>query len=328
MELDDTHGTRPDEAKADETLGRFIAAALERQTDLLLSSLPLAADGSSTEAVHDARIALRRMRVCLGIFPRDERAKCLRKLDDRISKLGRRLGAIRDLDVMIEEARAYSKKFGEDRSETFSPFIEELANRRQAALENFRTRYPSGVLEDLRKLSAKAVQRLSEGARDVPPRPASAAVLAVVPAAFAELAAYRTPIAGGDFDEGGYHRIRGCAKRLRYTLELFEPVLGPGAKRIAAEAKALQTSLGSINDASIASRLAASYLSGRIEDGVRGTGAPDPFPEVARFLSGRQAKLRSSVAALPAAWRRISSAAFRKRLFSLLGSFRDGAEAD
>src|SRR6202040_3372076 len=44
------------------------------------------------------------------------------------------------------------------------------------------------------------------------------------------------------------HRFRLEAKRLRYTLELFDPVYGRKAKQIVESLKGLQEKLGAIND--------------------------------------------------------------------------------
>lgn len=44
------------------------------------------------------------------------------------------------------------------------------------------------------------------------------------------------------------HSLRLAAKRLRYTLEFFEPVYGPGIGRRLSEMKQVQTFLGDIND--------------------------------------------------------------------------------
>ena len=49
-------------------------------------------------------------------------------------------------------------------------------------------------------------------------------------------------------DETALHDTRIAAKRLRYVLEMHEPVFGEGAKRAAKEARGLQDLLGEVHD--------------------------------------------------------------------------------
>jgi len=53
------------------------------------------------------------------------------------------------------------------------------------------------------------------------------------------------------------HRLRLISKRLRYTLELFRPVYGPGLTEFLRSLKALQDILGDLNDAVVAGGLIA-----------------------------------------------------------------------
>jgi hypothetical protein len=76
------------------------------------------------------------------------------------------------------------------------------------------------------------------------------------------------------------HDMRIAAKRLRYVLELAEPVLGKPAARGAREAKALQTLLGEIHD--------CDEMLPRIEEHARRLGAEDAFS--VRTAAGARAK--------------------------------------
>jgi CHAD domain-containing protein len=76
------------------------------------------------------------------------------------------------------------------------------------------------------------------------------------------------------------HNMRIAAKRLRYVLELTEPVLGPAASEGAREAKALQTLLGEIHDCDV--------MLPRIEAHARRLGSEDAT--AVRQGARRQAK--------------------------------------
>lgn len=47
------------------------------------------------------------------------------------------------------------------------------------------------------------------------------------------------------------HHMRIAAKRLRYTLELFRPILGKGTKELIDEIKAIQAAIGTMHDADV-----------------------------------------------------------------------------
>jgi CHAD domain-containing protein len=51
---------------------------------------------------------------------------------------------------------------------------------------------------------------------------------------------------GADWDE--MHRFRLLTKRFRYTLEIFEPLYGPGLRARIQQLRELQTHLGDVND--------------------------------------------------------------------------------
>jgi hypothetical protein len=76
------------------------------------------------------------------------------------------------------------------------------------------------------------------------------------------------------------HDMRIAAKRLRYVLELAEPVLGKPAAKGAREAKSLQTLLGEIHD--------CDEMLPRIEEHARRLGAEDAFS--VRTAAGTRAK--------------------------------------
>ena len=67
------------------------------------------------------------------------------------------------------------------------------------------------------------------------------------------------------------HRFRIATKRFRYTLELFQPVYGPGLKRYVHALRGLQSTLGDISDnQSIAALLASDKaLQAQLQRGVR-----------------------------------------------------------
>ena len=66
----------------------------------------------------------------------------------------------------------------------------------------------------------------------------------------------------------GLHNLRIAAKRLRYTLEIFEDVLPPAAQSIADELAQIQDELGALHDSDVMIALLRLCMGG--EDAPRG----------------------------------------------------------
>jgi CHAD domain-containing protein len=97
----DTNQVLPQPHKAEaESTDRFANRLLTELHRAVISQEPGAIEGR-IEAIHDMRVAIRRLRVALSNF-----AVCLtredrRRLRESLERLGRTLGRVRDLDVMI-----------------------------------------------------------------------------------------------------------------------------------------------------------------------------------------------------------------------------------
>ena len=67
------------------------------------------------------------------------------------------------------------------------------------------------------------------------------------------------------------HRFRIATKRFRYTLELFQPVYGPGLERFLRELRELQTMLGAVSDYQSIGALVASdkALQSRLQEALK-----------------------------------------------------------
>jgi len=64
------------------------------------------------------------------------------------------------------------------------------------------------------------------------------------------------------------HRLRLATKRLRYTLELFRAIYGPGLETRLEELRQVQQLLGDINDSEAARRLLAKVMKGSPQENV------------------------------------------------------------
>jgi CHAD domain-containing protein len=134
-------------------------------------------------------------------------------------------------------------------------------------------------------------------------------------------------------DSKTLHDMRIAAKRLRYVLELTEPVLGSAAADGAREAKAIQTLLGELHDCDVMLALIGEHAARlRAEDAVAALalappGAKDLPAEAVRALPNRlRYRGLETLAAYFSArrallhgrfvrkWQRLERAGFRERL--------------
>ncbi|MEM4251736.1 MAG: CHAD domain-containing protein [Candidatus Bathyarchaeia archaeon] len=102
---------------------------LTRFKEALSHTVGVYAD-SDIEDVHNYRVSLRRLWAALKVFePCFEDSQELRRLLKKTRKLARRLGAVRDLDVMIEKLKE-QKAQNQNEAALFTLLIEDCRRRR------------------------------------------------------------------------------------------------------------------------------------------------------------------------------------------------------
>lgn len=248
----------PDEA----TVRDVVAAAIGGGVTRLLRHDPGVRLGGDPEDVHQARVAVRRLRSDLRTFRvvvDDARAA---GLADELRWLGAVLGAVRDADVLDERLRAQAAGLPAADAEAAAVLLDRLAPERDAATVAARQ-----VMDTDRYVAL--VDRLVAAATE-PPVVAEAGVRARK-----RLPAYvkgpwrhlQRAVEGldGDPPDEALHEVRIRAKRLRYAAEAVAPVIGRRATRLARAAAALQAVLGDFQDAVVAEdwlRAAATDLAG------------------------------------------------------------------
>jgi len=209
------------------------------------------------EAVHQARIGIRRLRSAMVLFNGMLAGTEREKLNDRLRDLAACLGEARDLDVLTEAAQA-------------DPMRERLTHARDAAHAAMN-----------RKLKARATRMLlldiseyvAAGAWRHAPATVAARDIALREFAAEALDKRRRKVARhgkhlSELDIEARHRLRKDAKKLRYAAEFLAPLFGAKAKRKAffKALEALQDDLGALNDRATAEmRLAALGLAGTPE---------------------------------------------------------------
>jgi len=232
------------------SVGALVFAVLRRHFADALAHEPGTRLGDDPEELHDMRVAVRRLRALMGIFSDVVPVRRVR-LQDELRWLAGLLGAVRDLDVQIEQTRRWD---AEREPGDFGALGALVAIREQQRILARR--------ELIEGLAPRRYDRLVEGFASLLRRgplrrvPASVApALAAVPDVVR--ARYREVREGGRSLEPGspppaFHKLRIRCKKLRYALEAVTDLYGQPARDVIRRLVVLQDVLGEHQDAQVA----------------------------------------------------------------------------
>lgn len=248
-----SNARQPTEAPAirpTDTLDEAWRHVMHAQLAAMLAHQPLAALGSDPAAIHQMRVATRRMRAALGVFGPVINADALTAVRTGLKDTARLLGAVRDLDVLLAGLAAYTGDLPGPARAELTPLADAWAGRRRAAhtelARHLHSRRFRQFADDLRAVTRAAGQQAGG-----PPARVLEAAPAAIYTAYGLLRAHDARLGESPGVEA-LHRTRIAAKRFRYTLEFFAGMLGPEADAVVAAMTALQDHLGLLNDASMA----------------------------------------------------------------------------
>ncbi len=233
--------------------GRLAATALRDQVAALLDAdLRLRTGGP--EAVHDMRVAARRLRSILVAFRGvlDESESELVRAE--LKWLGGRLSLTRDAEVGLAHRAALVAAQPEEL--VIGPVKARVEQARVKEAQAAAPRSEALLVEDryLRLLEA-----LAEVAGNPPLTPAAAEPARAVVLAALRRSGRRTgqriAAAATSDDQEHLHDVRKAATRLRYTAELARPVLGGRAKAVVRRATDVQETLGHLVDTGVTREL-------------------------------------------------------------------------
>ncbi|HZW53345.1 MAG TPA: CHAD domain-containing protein [Candidatus Elarobacter sp.] len=230
-------------------IGDVVHAALADSVDRLVRQDAVLRAHADSDSVHDARVAVRRLRSDLRTFLPVLGAERARELRERLRRLQDGFSAARDADVLL--ARLY--RDAEDLAELETSAAEEtlapLRDERDAAYARMREMLddPSyaALLRDLADMTEQSSLggAAEELACDFVPR--------IVRDAWSALRKRVRKRSRPPTDQE-LHRIRIAAKRVRYAVEALTPVAGRRARSLARALENLQTVLGDQHDAVVA----------------------------------------------------------------------------
>ncbi len=240
----------PMEIHAEMPIGGVAIAVLRRHFSVLVARVPGTRLGDDIEELHDMRVAARRLRAALSLFA-DVLPAHARSFSAELRWLGRALGAVRDLDVQLEQLDGWLGEVpGADREAlgALRSLVEsERAEARAAMLAALDSRrYEAFVARFGRFLRAE--RRRWSGPAALPARVVAPQLLE---ARFRKLRARGDRIVPTSA-AGEFHRVRIDGKRFRYALEFLTDVYPAQTRPLIKRLVALQDILGDHQDADIA----------------------------------------------------------------------------
>lgn len=247
------------------------------------------ARAGDVEAIHQTRVALRRLRSALRLFDHHLDPVAKDGLNDGLCDLGRILGTARDWDVFVLETIPTVRAAAPDETDALASLLEPAQREREIAHVALRT-----VLDDPR--TDMMLQDLRDwGSVTTAFATPDAAVLRIGDEAGSMLdrLAKRARRGGRKLsrqDDNERHALRKTLKSLRYGIEMLQALHAHGRfKRYRKRLSVLQEDLGLLNDAIAADALAAQLPA---------------LPGQAVIRHWSHARKRAALEELPDAWHR------------------------
>jgi CHAD domain-containing protein len=219
--------------------------------DQAAAAFPRLKDATDAEALHDFRVALRRLRSCLRAYHAPLDDSLSKKKQRRLRDLAQATGPGRDTEVQIEWLRPQSQHLAASHRAGLAWLLARLDERMQTVqselIDELEEEFPALEQSLRRKLT---VYRTEIHLDAQAPRPTfGEATAAILREQARELETHLAHVEDAD-DETEAHEARISAKRLRY---LLEPLLDelPAAAPLVKKLKGLQDVLGELHDAHV-----------------------------------------------------------------------------
>jgi CHAD domain-containing protein len=239
----------PREDEPCRSAGDHLVAYLTRQLNTLLRH-DLLARRDAPDAVHQMRLATRRLRAALRGYRRLLDRERVGKLRAELKWLGGRLGPARDLEVMDAELTNATGELPDElvlgpvAAQLTRHFAPARAGAQRAVVQTLRTKRYQRLLDQLDRLVTDPP--LTKRAH----RPAGKELPKHVRRAYRRTARKVANLDGTDDarHDTALHSVRKAAKRVRYTAEVAVPAVGKPADRTRKRAREVTKILGDNQD--------------------------------------------------------------------------------
>jgi CHAD domain-containing protein len=214
---------------------------------------PGARMGDDPEALHDLRVAGRRLDAILRQFGPYLPASLL-KIRPTLKRTLQSLGAARDLDVALMELDTFERDRPETDQASIQPLKRHLLAERDRAREKMLNALDSSAMQKaFETLTLTLAQPSDAPPAETADQSGNAGVPALIRARYKKVRRDADRLAP-DSSMDAYHAVRGRVKKLRYALESVAVIFGKPAHDMVKALRRWQERLGVQQDADVASR--------------------------------------------------------------------------
>jgi CHAD domain-containing protein len=282
--------------------------------------------GEDPEAIHDMRVATRRMRAAFRVFDPYLTGKRAKEVRDGLRTIATDLGAVRDLDVLIENAEAFRETLPPEQRGGLASMTEEWRvtrwKARKALLRLLNSKEYSKFKQNMERFLKEFTPApdQAEGAEPYQVRHIAGSII------LTRYEAVRSVEGLPDKPTvTQLHALRIVGKYFRYTLEFFRDILPKDVNNMSRDIVKLQDQLGEMHDADVAVALVSEFADrqshrqpvAKSANGENG-GEPAMQPGLAAYLADRTETVKSKQVAYEATWLAITDPGWRKRLALLI----------
>ncbi|MBE9186285.1 CHAD domain-containing protein [Microcoleus sp. LEGE 07076] len=253
------------------TLGDAASGAIEKYFSKTIAREAEVIKDKDAEELHQMRVGLRRLRSAVtGFAPVLDLPK--EASEAKIGKVGRILGTLRDLDVMLESLqKCYYPNLPIDEQEVLDEALSSLLKQRRRALKAVRAVLEQKNYQSLKKSIENWLSKPQF--RAIEQLPIAEVLPDLLLPQVSEFFLHPAWLLGTEYEEGKVkvgddlnesavekklaaegtilHDLRKQAKRVRYLMNLFGDFYGPSYEGYVEDVKAVQECLGDIQDSEV-----------------------------------------------------------------------------
>lgn len=274
--------------------------------------------GENIEELHKMRVATRRMRAAYLVFSDYYQPQSIKVHLKGLRATGRALGQVRDLDVFIEKARKYQETQPEGQSDDLAPLINYWVQKRDSAREKLVNYLDSEQYQSFKRKFNVFLNTAGAGAKPIQrsiPSPSQVYELApvMVYSCLASVRSYDPFLVDAKIET--LHALRIELRKLRYSIEFFQELLGSETASVISDLKMMQDHLGNLNDAQVAAQSIQNFIEGWDinQENLPISKRQNPEP-IVTYLASRHAELHRLTVEFGKVWEYFNRPEFKRNL--------------
>ena len=274
--------------------------------------------GDDIEALHDMRVATRRLRASFEVFRKCFEPGILKPYLKGLRSTGRALGKVRDFDVLLDNMKNYQASLSVEQWEASDVYIQACELERESARIEMLSYLDSKKFASFKRKFNIFLNAVGTGERKYStdqqnPKLVCEVAPMLIYTRFASVRSYDSIIEKATIEQ--LHMLRIEFKNFRYTVEYFREVLGTEVESVINILKKQQDHLGRLNDARIAMKITNAFIKpyGSIQKDLL-VGKKDYKKAVDEYLEYRQEELDNLMTSFPDTWSEFNSAEFKRNL--------------